>query len=192
MARSYRDHGLGAFLDLVAARQPAPGGGAVAAVTVSLAASLVAMAARYSADRLDDGDQVVADAERIRVGAAGLADADAAAYRAVISAYAELRNSDGETERATLTAALTGAAEVPLSIAEAGAETAQLAARLAAEGKPDVRGDAVTSLLLAQAATRAAAHLVAVNVAAGGGESNLTARGTDCVRRAQEAAGSVG
>ncbi|MBA2774178.1 MAG: cyclodeaminase/cyclohydrolase family protein [Nocardioidaceae bacterium] len=192
MVRSYLDHGLGEFLDQVAARQPAPGGGAVAAVTVSLAASLVAMAARYSADLLDDSEQMSDDAERLKARASGLVDDDAAAYGEVISAYAALRDADGETDRAMLTAALTGAAEVPLSIADAGAETAELAARLAADGKPDVRGDAATAVLLADAATRAAVHLVAVNVAAGGAESNLTARVTDCVRRAQEAARSVG
>ncbi len=192
MVRSYLDHGLGEFLDQVAARQPAPGGGAVAAVTVSLAASLVAMAARYSADLLDDSEQMSDDAERLKARASGLVDDDAAAYGEVISAYAALRDADGETDRAMLTAALTGAAEVPLSIADAGAETAELAARLAADGKPDVRGDAATAVLLADAATRAAVHLVAVNVAAGGAESNLTARATDCVRRAQEAARSVG
>ena len=80
MRLRYADHRLGEFLHLVATKQPAPGGGAAAAVTVSLAASLVAMAARYSADRLDGGPAPIADAERPRAGTADLADTDAEAY----------------------------------------------------------------------------------------------------------------
>ncbi|MBA2698132.1 MAG: cyclodeaminase/cyclohydrolase family protein, partial [Nocardioidaceae bacterium] len=103
----------------MAKREPAPGGGAVAAVTVSLAASLVAMAARYSADRLDDGDRLVDDAEQLRAGAAPLADDDAAAYGAVISAYAVARG-DNSGDRSRIREALTRAAEVPLDIAAVG------------------------------------------------------------------------
>ncbi len=164
----------------MAKREPAPGGGAVAAVTVSLAASLVAMAARYSADRLDDGDRLVDDAEQLRAGAAALADDDAAAYGAVISAYAVARG-DNSGDRSRIREALTRAAEVPLDIAAVGAETARLASRLCVDGNPDVRGDATTALLLADAATRAAAHLVAVNVEAGGGDADLVRRAMQTV-----------
>ena len=76
MAVLYGDLGLGEFLDLVAKRQPAPGGGAVAAVSVSSAASLVAMAARYSTGCLDGAEELVDEAERLRVRAVGLAETD--------------------------------------------------------------------------------------------------------------------
>lgn len=191
MTASFLDRGLGEFLDLVAKRQPAPGGGAVAAVTVSLAAGLVAMAARYSADRLGDGNGLVADAERMRVGAAGLADADAEAYGAVIAAYESVRRGDHTAGRKAVGAALTRAAEVPLELAELGAATARLAALLAVESKKDVRGDAATALLLAEAATRSAAHLVAVNVEAGGCDPELVRRAVDSVQKAHDAAVSV-
>ena len=190
MTASYFDRGLGEFLDLVAKRRPEPGGGAVAGVTVSLAASLVAMAARHSADRLDGGGRLVDDAERLRVRAAGLADDDAEAYGAVIAAYAAARDDDS-LDRQEVRRALMRAAEVPLEIAEVGAETARLAALLAAEGKRDVRGDATTALLLAEAATRSAAHLVAVNVDAAGGDQELVRRATDSVATARDAAAVV-
>ncbi len=188
MASSYLDHGLGEFLDLVAKRRPAPGGGAVTAVTVSLAASLVAMAARYSADRIADGRGLVDEAERLRMRVAGLADADADAYGAVIAAYDSVRESDHVDTREQLRVALTRAAEVPLEVAEIGAETARLAARLAVEGKRDVKGDAATALLLAEAAMRSAAHLVAINVEAGGGDTELVRRAGVCVMTARDAA----
>jgi len=191
LAASYLDHGLGEFLDLVAKRQPAPGGGAVTAVTVSLAASLVAMAARYSADRIDDGWGLVDEAERLRARAASLADADAKAYGAVIAAYDSVRGSDDVDMREQLRVALTCAAEVPLEVAELGAATARLAALLVADGKRDVRGDAVTALLLAEAATRSAAGLVAINVEAGGGDPEFVRRTARCVTTARDAAASV-
>ncbi|MGI9155580.1 MAG: cyclodeaminase/cyclohydrolase family protein [Marmoricola sp.] len=183
MAAPYFDHSVAEFLDLVARRSPAPGGGGAAALTVSLAASLVAMAARYSSDLSDAGERLVEEAERLRADAAGLADDDAEAYGAVIAVYAKARDA-GSTDREELRRVLTRAAEVPLQIVEIGAETARLAALLATEGKRDVRGDATTALLLAEAATRSAAYLVAVNVGSGGEEEALRRRATDGVTSA--------
>ena len=80
---------------------------------------------------------------------------------------------------------------VPLEVAESGAETARMAARLAVKGKRDVRGDAVTALLLAEAATRSAAGLVAINVEAGGGDPEFVRRTARCVTTARDAAASV-
>jgi methenyltetrahydrofolate cyclohydrolase len=181
---------LGEFLDLVAKREPAPGGGAVSAVTVSLAASLVAMAARYSVDVLDGDESIVEMAERLRASSAALADEDAEAYGAVIAAYASARNRES-SDRQEVRTALMRAAEVPLEIAELGAETARLAALVAVEGKRDVRGDATSALLLAEAATRSAAYLVAVNVDAGGGDDGLVRRATDCLAIARAAAARI-
>ena len=146
-----------------------------------------AMAARYSADLLDGGEALIDDAERLRAGAANLADDDAEAYGAVIAAWAASRG-DERSRRQQVDAALTRAAGVALEVAELGAETARLAGRLAVEGKRDVRGDAATALLLAEAATRAAARLVAVNVETGGGEGHLVGRAGDSVAAAREAA----
>ena len=61
--------------------------------------------------------------------------------------------------------ALLQAAEVPLRIAEAAADVAELAALAAAEGAPHLRPDATAAAALAEAATRAAAHLVEINLA---------------------------
>ncbi|MEJ7741207.1 MAG: cyclodeaminase/cyclohydrolase family protein [Nocardioidaceae bacterium] len=73
---------------------------------------------------------------------------------------------------------------MPLEVAEIGAEAARLASRLVVEGKHDVSGDAATALLLAEAATRSAAHLVAVNVASGGDDEELLRRAQRCVNDA--------
>ena len=165
MTESYLDEALGRFLDRLARRDPTPGGGAAAALTVSLAASLVAMAARYSTPQIADGQMLVERAESLRRRVRHLADDDARAFAGVLAANATGR-AGGSDEGRLRAAALLRATEVPLEVAEIGAQTAQLAVVLAVNGKPDVRGDAATALLLAEAGTRAAAHLVSVNVEA--------------------------
>lgn len=192
MSTSYVDRSLGGFLELVAAREPAPGGGAVAAVTVSLAAGLVAMTARFSDRLLSDSQRVVADAERLRRRAVELADADAQAFRAVLAAREAARAGDATGGRERVRAALEGAALVPLDIVELGAETATLAARLVAGGNPNLHGDAVAAVLLAEAAVRSAAHLVRINVREGGCEEELLRRAARSTEVAAEALHSIG
>jgi methenyltetrahydrofolate cyclohydrolase len=157
----YLDVSLGEFLDLVASDAPAPGGGSVAAIAVALAAGLSGMAARLSAGRLADAPELAdrADASRRRV--APLAAADAKSYGSVLAAY---REPDPETRKARARDALSGAAEVPLAVAEIGNDVAGVAARLAEEGNPNLRGDALAAVFLAGAGVRAASALVGINL----------------------------
>jgi methenyltetrahydrofolate cyclohydrolase len=163
----YLDLTLGQFLDQIAAREPTPGGGAAAAVAVAMAAGLVTMAARFSCNRLEHAEDVVTQAEMLRHRAAPLAQADADAYRKVIEALAVPRESSTkarESRRQAIRHALEGAANVPLKVAEIGADVAGLAATVAESGNPNLRGDAVTAGLLAAAAARSAARLIDINV----------------------------
>jgi formiminotetrahydrofolate cyclodeaminase len=85
-----RDDTIAAFLDQLAARVPAPGGGATAALHAAQAAALLAMVARYSdGPRYDAGlmNRIVAEADELREDALALADADATAFGAVAEAY---------------------------------------------------------------------------------------------------------
>ena len=164
----------------MAARDPAPGAGSCAAVTVALAAGLAAMTARASGG--DGADR--ADALLSRV--APLAQADARAYEEVLKSTGSARRE-----------ALGRAAEVPLEVAEAAAEAGALAADLAVGGNPNLRGEAVSAALLAAAAARAAAALVEMNTAAepdGRVEraATLAAAAADSARRALDAAGLGG
>lgn len=158
---NYLEQPLGRFLDLMASDEPAPGGGAAAAVAVALAASLSSMAARLSTDYLAAAAGLIEQAERLRGRVAPLARDDAEAYGRVMAAQ-----RDGTGDR--IRAALSDAADVPLAIAEAGAEVSGLAARLAKDGNPNLRGDAAAAVLLAQAGVHAAATLVEVNLSAAG------------------------
>jgi methenyltetrahydrofolate cyclohydrolase len=190
----YLGQPLGRFLDLVASREPAPGGGASAAVTVALAAALTAMAARFSAEHLAGADELAARADGLRGEVVLLARADAAAYGRVLDAQRAPRD-DEEARRHKIREALTEAADVPLSVAGIGAEVAGNAARLAEGGNPNLRGDAATAAILAGAGVRAAATLVEINVSAGGADEGRLDRAAELratATAAQEAAEGAG
>ncbi|HSK86237.1 MAG TPA: cyclodeaminase/cyclohydrolase family protein [Rubrobacter sp.] len=172
---NYAELPLGRFMDMVASREPTPGGGASAAVAVALAAALTAMAARFSADHLADAETIADRVEELRNRVMPLAQADAAAYGRVLDAYRTPRDDD-EKRRRRIREALSEAADVPLSIAEVGVEVAGNAARLVEEGNPNLRGDAVTAAALAKAGVRAAATLVEINVSAGGADDDRLSR----------------
>ena len=180
---SFLDQTLTAFLDQAAARQPAPGGGSAAALTVALSAGLTAMAARFSAAQVADGQELAMAADQLRHRAAALVDEDARAYQAVL----DTRRSSGAGS-STAREAVRHAAIVPLQICELAGRTATLAARLATDGNPNLRGDAITAALLAEAAARSAASLVRINIAAGAPDAGLSPRAAHATSQARAAA----
>lgn len=155
---SFLDERLGRFLTRVGERTPAPGGGSVAAVAVALAGGLTAMAARFSSRQVGETEAEVRarQADLLVQRAAALADADASAYGRVLA------SAPGAERQA----ALHRASDVPTELAQIGRDVAALARRLSAEGNPNLRGDADTAALLADAAAVAAERLVALNQAA--------------------------
>lgn len=129
-----------------------------------MAAALVSMAGRFSLEQLDDPMELVAECEVLRARAAPLAQADAEAYGKVLDAYRLPRNENPEGRKQAIRAALGAAADVPLLLTEIAAAVASAAARVAEEGNRNLRGDALTAALLADAGGRSAAALVAINV----------------------------
>ena len=165
MSGSLLDVSMREFLGLLGSSQPAPAAGSAAAVAVGLGASLCAMVASLSAHQLaGDAADLRARAEYLAEVVAPLADADGDAYRAVIAA----RRRGGD-----VAGALSAASDVPLRVAEAGAGVAALAARLASDGNPSTRGDALTAGLLAAAGARACCELVLINLAGADGDERL-------------------
>jgi methenyltetrahydrofolate cyclohydrolase len=175
---AFSDHSLGELCDTVAAETSAPGGGSVAAIAGALAASLVAMAARFSTDEWQDAAGAVAQAEALRARLLPLADEDANAYENFLLARRMSREVEPELRDAAIGDALSRAADVPLAIAEAAHDVATLAAEAADRGNPNLRGDAATAALLAEAAVRASANLVEINLA--------TREGDERIERARE------
>jgi formiminotetrahydrofolate cyclodeaminase len=159
-----------ALLDQVAERTPGPGGGAVAALTVALAASLVEMTARYD-------DSIMAQARLARANALRdrmleIAEIERDVYQAVLEA--EAMDDEHPQRENRLAAALAAASSPALTTAGAGAKIAALAAESATQGNPALIGDAVTAAELADGATRAAAHLVRMNLADSPGDPRRT------------------
>jgi methenyltetrahydrofolate cyclohydrolase len=186
---SFLDEPVRVFLDQVAARTPAPGGGGAAAVTGAMAAGLVAMAARFSGRQLPSAGDLADQADELRRRAADLADMDARAYTAVLDAGRQ-PGDDGQRRERTREALL-GAAHVPLEIAGIGARVAALAVRVAEAGNPNLRGDAVTGALLAAASARSAACLVDINVRLGGLDPEVSERAARAAAEASAAADQV-
>ena len=149
-----RDDTVAAFLDQLAARVPAPGGGAAAALHAAQAAALLAMVARYSDDERYDGElmnRVVAEADELREDALALAEADAAAFAAVAEAYKLPLETEGRS--ASIAAAVAGAARPPADVVR----TALLLIRLAEELLPTGNRGMIADVAAAAVAVRAAA-----------------------------------
>jgi methenyltetrahydrofolate cyclohydrolase len=147
------------FLDDLAARTPAPGGGAAASVTCAMAAGLVEMAASFaSATGLE---HVRERAHELRAEASALAHADGRAYGVVLEA---LRMAPGSERTTRLDTAVAGAIACPMHILRIAAEVATLAADMAETGNRNLEGDALAGALLAEAAARSAATMAQLNV----------------------------
>ena len=162
-----RDETIGSFLTRLAARSPAPGGGATGALHAAQAAALLAMVARFS-----DGPRYDAEAVgRVRAAADGLADeavgiavADQAAFGVVIAAY-QLPRDTGEEKAARSAAiadALGGAARPPADLMAASVRLVGLAEQLLPVANKNVTSD----LAAAAAAISAAAVTAQLNIEA--------------------------
>ncbi|MCM3849486.1 cyclodeaminase/cyclohydrolase family protein [Pseudonocardia sp. DR1-2] len=158
---------VGGFLDSLAARVPAPGGGATAALHAAQAAALIGMVARYTSgpthtDHADLVSGILADAEAARAASLALADADATAFTAVTDAYALPRTTDEEKARRTqaIADALVGAAGPPADVIRTAGSLVTLAETLL----PVANRNVVTDVAAATEAARAAATTARLNV----------------------------
>jgi methenyltetrahydrofolate cyclohydrolase len=153
---------LESFLAAVAEATPAPGGGTSAAVTAALAAALVEMAARIGSAKKGSAETggpraPGAQASELRTRALRLAEEELSSYAPVLEA-----RTPEERELA-----LGVASEPPARVAETAAEVAELGVHVAQSSSAAVRGDALTGVVLAEAAAAAAARLVEINVGSG-------------------------
>ena len=160
-----RDQTIEVFLGQLAARMPAPGGGATAALHAAQAAALLAMVARYSDGAKYDAavmGHVIAEADGIRSDALILADRDAAAFGAVAQAYRLPKGTEEEKQArsAAIAEALAGAARPPADVIRLALLLVSLAEELLPAGNRNVIGDVAA----AAAATRAAVVTSQVNI----------------------------
>jgi formiminotetrahydrofolate cyclodeaminase len=177
---------VGAWLDELGSAAPAPGGGAVAAMSAATAAALVEMVGNLTVGRAayaDHEEQVAAvrdAAHRLRLRALEQADEDATAFRALMAAFRLPRQTSEQqvARRSAVQAATRRAAAVPLEVAATAAEVVTLAAQLPGRSNPNVLSDIGVAAVTAAAAIEAAAVNVDVNLASlsdAGVKASLTA-----------------
>ena len=163
VARDLLDQRISQLLERLPGGGPAPGAGAVAAISAALAAALVGMVARSSA-RWSEGRAVAAQADALRHRLAPLSGENADAYVRALQSLALPETLDAEERNRAIVVALGDAADVPQKVAAAAADVALLAGEAARCGEAALRPDATVAALLASGAARAAAHLVEVNL----------------------------
>jgi methenyltetrahydrofolate cyclohydrolase len=165
---------IGAWLDDLASSAPAPGGGAVAALHVAMAAGLVEMVTNLTIGnpRYAEHEPVMIDARRRageqRRAAIQLADDDARAFTAVTDGYKLPKGNDEEkaARTAAIQRALVGAAEVPVRTGEAGSAVLDLAELILPGANVNVLSDVAVAASSAQAGLAAAIVNIEVNRAA--------------------------
>ena len=162
---NYLELRLDEFLGRIAAGEQAPGGGSGAAYTVAVAAGLVAMVARCSRDAWGDARGVAAQALSIQERVAPLASVDARAWEEANEALRKAAQGTTSADEGDLERKLEEAAAVPLEIAQLGADVAELAVIAADRCDGEFRADAAAAAALAAGGSRAAAHLVRINLA---------------------------
>lgn len=171
--RAYMRSTLESYIDRLAGSEPEPGGGSAAALVGALGAALVTMVTNLTlgkekyADVEGDMVKIQEESEVLRSRLENLVTLDALAYGKVATAMKLPRDDDSQKEarRRVLQAALQGAAEVPLEVAETALEVAKLSLPAAEKGNVNGVSDAGVAALLADAAAQSAALNVKVNLA---------------------------
>jgi methenyltetrahydrofolate cyclohydrolase len=164
---------VGELLRRLGSPEPAPGGGAAAALGGALGAALVQMTANLTIGRPklaaveDQARGIAAAAGVLRERLAQLGDADTAAFEKVSAAYRLPRESDADktARSAAIQSALQVAAAVPLETAQACAAVLEIAEQAAPILNSAVISDVLVGALLAQAALESAALNVEINLA---------------------------
>ncbi len=160
---------LGQLLDSIAAKTPAPGGGAVAGTVGALAGALGGMVVAYSSGKksLDAFQDALAAAAASLANARTLmlrlADEDAAAY-GLVNELSRLPESDQRRTR-DLPAASLAAVQIPMAVVATSIDLLRHFDELTAITNPHLRSDLAIAAILAQATARAGRWNVVVNVA---------------------------
>jgi glutamate formiminotransferase/formiminotetrahydrofolate cyclodeaminase len=160
------------FLDALASKDPTPGGGSAAAFTAAEAAALVAMVGRITLGKKkytavqQDMEEIICQADQLRVRLSELIDKDAEAFDAVMRAYRLPKETEEQKcERgSTIQTATIQAAQVPLETCQEALKVMRLAVVAADKGNKNAITDAGTASALAIAAITSAGANVRINL----------------------------
>jgi len=169
---TFTDKRVTEFLDLLACKDPTPGGGSGAALGGALAAALVSMVCNLTIGKKGYEDveptmqDLLARSEALRAALPRLLEDDTQVYGRVMEAHRLPRKTDEQkaARQQAMQAALRAATEVPLAIAERCAQVVDLALPAAEHGNQWAVSDAGVGALLAEASVHAALLNVSINL----------------------------
>ncbi len=160
--------GVEPFVEQLAAPTATPGGGSAAAAAGAMAAALAHMVAAMSRGKKDYAQhepalsQAIARLDRLREELKAAVDADAAAFNALMKAFKQAREAAGNN--GAVAQATKGAIDVPLRVAEACHEVAEITEHLKPITNPNMASDLTVASALAAAAIEGALANVEINL----------------------------
>ena len=172
MERWNLDQPITTFLDALASKSSAPGGGSAAGLSGAMGAALVSMVCRLTIGRpryaaAEALMQSTLDrAEALRHELQTLAEDDVAAFNRLSAAYKLPHVTDADTaiRRDAIQAALRRATEVPLRTARAAVAVLPLCQPVIDQGNPSAVSDVGAAVYLAHAAARTALLNIDINL----------------------------
>ena len=161
-----------AFSDELASNSPAPGGGSAAALCGLLAAALESMVSNLTLgkEKYKDGweemGKVLEGSKKLHADFINLMNEDTESFNLFMKALKMPKDTDEQkaARRAAMAEASKAATAVPLRTLESCAKTAALSVAAAKKGNPSAVSDAGVAALFAEAAAKAAAYNVKINL----------------------------
>jgi len=161
--RRYAEESLSGYLDDLAAKLPAPGGGSAAALLGAIGAALVSMVANFTIgkDAYKEVEEyirkILEESEALRDRLIQLVDEDVSAYEKVSKAFKLPKGPERERE-------VENALKVPSEVLEKSFKVLELASELAEKGNPNLITDVGIAALSALAAMKSAALNIEINL----------------------------
>jgi len=170
----YRSEPLEKYLDDLAARLPAPGGGSVVALVAALGVGLLSMVSNFTLGKEnyrqseEEIEKILKRSEDLRKRLTELVDEDIGVYGRVSCAYKLPRTTDKEKEvrSQAIEKACKDALTVPLEVARSCLEGLGLARRLVEIGNVGLVSDVGVAAGLLEAALKGAEFNVKINLKA--------------------------
>lgn len=167
-----KDKSVAELAELTASKSPAPGGGAIAAMTGAYGAALAAMVARLTIgkkgyeDVKSEMEELASSADKLRTELLDAIQKDSSSFDAFMDALGMPKNTDEEkaARKLAMQSALKEAAEVPYQTALDAAQIMPLAELAVQKGNPQAVTDALVAAMMSRTAVRSALLNVKINL----------------------------
>ena len=159
---SIKNQRIESFLKDLSSPSPTPGGGAVAALSGAMAASLVEMVCNLTLGKMKyqkasgQARRIKSEASKIRKQLTDLSDKDVSSFNSVLAAYKS-------KDKKRIKTALLGATSVPQEVKKLSARVGQLATSIGKVGNRNAYSDARSAFYLAFASQKAAEENIKIN-----------------------------